>query len=861
MAKIKRLLAIALCIVLLGASSLTVYATPRLIMINNVRDLLKLSQNCVLDDYSRDLTVVLATDLDLSGSDFDPIPIFSGSFHGNGFRISGLSLEPGGSVQGLFRTLTATAVVTDLHLEGTVAPGGTGSDVGALAGINHGTIQNCSFTGTVSGIDRVGGLVGTNTLTGLIENAVVNGVVHGSHFVGGIAGENHGVIRSSANYAAVNTTVEQNSVSLEDITLDSLTGSEAAITVTDVGGICGTGTGVIRDCRNLADVGYPQIGYNIGGIAGSYSGYITNCLNQGQIHGRKEVGGIAGQLEPAVNVNYAQDTVQILQEQMGQMSATAHSAGSHIQNGANALTGFSDTLSDQIRKAQEALALLAPDPNNPQMPDMDTLEAARNALGSSLSGISSALSTLLGTEMAAFSSLTQDIQSLTGQMGLIGGTIGNAAEGLGGSITDVSDADTPADTSAKLNECRNLGSVAGEWNVGGIVGAIAIENDLDPESDLQLMGNTSFNFDVALRAVLTDCDNAGTVNGRKQNTGGIAGWVSLGLLKSCTNSATVDAASATYVGGIAGQSLGYLRNCNAKCTVSGQSYVGGIAGTGSTVTRCYAIVYLEGQEEKAGTILGALNDAVLEDNYYLNSRNSLGAVDGISYSGKAQGLEADAFFVLDGIPGSFRLVTLTFVFPDGSSHQSTLPYGSPLATVGFPVIPGSAGSDAHWEGPIALQDAVTRDVTFHIVTADHVYTLESAEKDADGHSMLLLQGQFRPGAVLTVHPAQEDGYTAAWNLILPDSLSPMKLRCRLPQGCSAENTEAQLRLTDGSWQVVETHQQGSYLVMDLPSGVTGVRLLHTPQSLLPYLILGIVLAVLLIAVIVTVLCIRKKRRK
>ena len=56
------------------------------------------------------ITVELTADLDLSGSDFTPVPIFQGTFHGNSHTISGFSFEKKGSKTGLFRTLTASAV-------------------------------------------------------------------------------------------------------------------------------------------------------------------------------------------------------------------------------------------------------------------------------------------------------------------------------------------------------------------------------------------------------------------------------------------------------------------------------------------------------------------------------------------------------------------------------------------------------------------------------------------------------------------------------------------------------------------------------------------------------------------------------
>ena len=166
----------------------------------------------------------------------------------------------------------------------------------------------------------MGGIAGVNTVTGVIENCHSMGTVSGSHFVGGIAGENMGIIRDCANHAAVNTTPRQNSVQLPDINIDSLTNTEAANIATDIGGIAGISGGVIRKCENLGNVGYRQMGYNIGGIAGTQSGYITDCVNRGHIQGRKEVGGIVGQMEPAIVIAYSKDTLQILKGQLSELS-------------------------------------------------------------------------------------------------------------------------------------------------------------------------------------------------------------------------------------------------------------------------------------------------------------------------------------------------------------------------------------------------------------------------------------------------------------------------------------------------------------------------------------------------------------
>ena len=63
--------------------------------------------------------------------------------------------------------------------------------------------------------------------------------------------------------------------------------------------------GIIEKSINRATVGYPYTGYNVGGICGRTIGRIYDCENYGLIQGRKDVGGIAGQMEPLIIINNA----------------------------------------------------------------------------------------------------------------------------------------------------------------------------------------------------------------------------------------------------------------------------------------------------------------------------------------------------------------------------------------------------------------------------------------------------------------------------------------------------------------------------------------------------------------------------
>jgi len=289
--------------------------------IGTVDELLQLADYCRLDSWSENRTVVLDTDLELTGSGFTGIPSFSGVFEGQGHVISGLSLVDDGSVIGFFRYVQKGANVRDLVVRGRAMPSGSRTTVGGLAGSNAGTLHNCRFEGVSSGASIVGGIAGNNLVTGVIESCTTTGSVYGAHFIGGLAGQNHGIIANSTNAASVNTTVEQNDIDLSELTLGDLIGTENAASITDIGGIAGQSSGVIRACMNRGIVGYQHMGYNVGGIAGSQTGYIEGCVNYGTVYARKEGGGIVGQMEPSSTLQYTKDTLQELSEEMTTLQA------------------------------------------------------------------------------------------------------------------------------------------------------------------------------------------------------------------------------------------------------------------------------------------------------------------------------------------------------------------------------------------------------------------------------------------------------------------------------------------------------------------------------------------------------------
>ena len=130
------------------------------------------------------------------GSDSDP---FAAVFEGNGHAISNLYINrPYESDIGLFGVIKNTATIQNLHLGGSLTAISGGDNVGALLGrISLGDeytviIDNCSYSGSVTGSQYVGGLIG-NIYTFYdgyadIYDSYTDADVVGENHVGGLIG-------------------------------------------------------------------------------------------------------------------------------------------------------------------------------------------------------------------------------------------------------------------------------------------------------------------------------------------------------------------------------------------------------------------------------------------------------------------------------------------------------------------------------------------------------------------------------------------------------------------------------------------------------------------------------------------------
>ena len=113
-------------------------------------------------------------------------------------------------------------MVRNLSVSGRVAPGGSKSQAGILAGVNYGRIENCSVSGNVTGAREVGGIAGANRATGEIRRCQSQAFVTGDHSAGGICGSNEGTVNNCRNSGSVNTHSAEVSYSIEDITMEEI---------------------------------------------------------------------------------------------------------------------------------------------------------------------------------------------------------------------------------------------------------------------------------------------------------------------------------------------------------------------------------------------------------------------------------------------------------------------------------------------------------------------------------------------------------------------------------------------------------------------------------------------------------------
>lgn len=187
-----------------------------------------------------------------------PISSYTGNLDGCGYEISGLYHE-GTGTGGLTATIHSVGSVKNLILRDCWLD--YGYNIGGIAGLNNGLIQNCQFYGHVEGTYNLGGIAGRNH--GEIKNCYAQVTVDGkTEQFGGIVG-----------FSGIGTLIENCGAEITFVT---------TLNPDKIGGIVGYAEeeSVIRNCWATIDAArvYEKLGSVVGYSEGTT---VENCYGYG----------------------------------------------------------------------------------------------------------------------------------------------------------------------------------------------------------------------------------------------------------------------------------------------------------------------------------------------------------------------------------------------------------------------------------------------------------------------------------------------------------------------------------------------------------------------------------------------------
>lgn len=448
-----------------------------------------------------------------------------------------------------------------------------------------------------------------------------------------------------------------------------------------------------------------------------------------------------------------------------------------------------------------------------------------NTIGSALANLNDNLADITGRFAANLSAVNKQFEKVNRLMTRI----------LVGDMTyyeDISVLDTEDDVNGKVSYCTNYGYVNADENVGGVAGEMAIEVELDKEEAL-VGNNLAINGIVSKmyesRAVIRSCSNEAPISARKSNVGGIVGKNGVGIVFYCQNYGDIKGESRN-VGGIAGSADNWVMGSYSMCNLSGESYIGGIVGNGAQVTDSLSMVSIADEHSACNGAIAGYLDVTKENaalnNYYISE--SLGAIDGISYAGKAEPITAEELYQKESIPEEFRSMVVTFVADGVTTKIVKVAYGQAFPADQTPEVPEKEGYVGEWQtfDGSSITGCMTVEATYYPVQ-NSMDTPQT--RPENGLPIMLVEGDYEGNASVKV--SQYQGETAE----VPKGKEIEKLTMVI----SGENTTAgeetetyQVRYLaphkktrvklyeiagDGSLSEIAFETKGSYLAFEVPS--------------------------------------------
>ena len=506
-----------------------------------------------------------------------------------------------------------------------------------------------------------------------------------------------------------------------------------------------------------------------------------------------------------------------------------------------------------------------------QMPQLGSEYRSRaGSLNTNLQGLSENMGQL-NQEMSSGSDvMLDDLAAINDQFSMIMRLYTDAIDGVldmdyAAVYEDTSQEDAESSTEATIADCTNRGTVQGDLNVSGIAGTMAIEYDFDLEGDVTGIDNARLNSTFLTRCVLRNNVNEGNVTAQKSYAGGIAGLQEMGTVLCCENYGRISSTAGNYVGGIAGKSLSHITNGYAKCTVSGETYAAGIAGFGSSMENCCAMVRVQDASSFYGAIAGDVDHSgIVANNRFVSEE--IAGIDRISYSGKAEPVSYEELLAVPGLPARFQMMSVVFYADEEEVKRLQCPYKSDVSEKLYPDIPARDGFYADWdirEIPGILYD---EDVTAEYVR--YLTTLASAQTRENGQSILLADGMFKQEAELVIADAGNaaekttlEDMTECWHITIPeDGNEQHQIRYQAPQG-ETDGVSVYRKQNDGTWLQMDTELMGIYHLFTVEGTEAEIAVCIQDRRLQAYLVYGIPAVLAATAMIVFFVGKSRKRKK
>ncbi len=377
---------------------------------------------------------------------------------------------------------------------------------------------------------------------------------------------------------------------------------------------------------------------------------------------------------------------------------------------------------------------------------------------------------------------------------------------------DISDDTDKSPSKGRITGCRNTGSIITDINGGGIAGMVDTDIDLQSDFDVDSEGDYSMKRSRTKRATIIGCRNDGAVIVKNDCAGGIAGSMDTGAVISSINFGPVETEEGNYTGGIVGKSGYMIRDSFSMSQVSGNEYVGGIAGYGVNIIDNKALSTIsKGVKERSGAIAGDVDEKekTVSGNIYVD--DSLGAVNGLTFENEARAVSFEEFITLPGVPDEGKTMTVTFMSGGEVLKTMEVPYGSSLSKDDYPDLPDDENGFGIWEG-----EALT-DIRQNTVINSGYVSYSTTVASREPFPVMLLSGKFYKNAYVRYEKNDADPsgkYIAkySFNIVSDYYSNENKVYVRLLSDDLGKNDSAAMMKTDGSFMKLPTSRDGRYMV-------------------------------------------------